>query len=442
MTRIIEVPIANIKIKTRRRDLCEDEAHSLAHSIAEIGLINPISISPDYTLLTGRHRLRAYELLGRETIPAIVRDVDDLTAELLEIDENLKRNELTVLEQGEHIIRREQVLEAMGARAESGFNGNQYTSPKVGGEMVSPPKTTENLASEIGLSKRSFQQRKQIAKGIAPDVKAKIGQFEVSNSTSQLLTLARKNEDEQREIADKIASGEAENVTEAVQQLDDTHDDETNPLPWDTEEVETPILLPKGGNKSNRKTDPAEEGGLDFCQTPPYALLPLLPYLPTHWTLWEPARGEGYLEAALKDKDFSVVSSCILAGQDFFEYTPDGWDVLVTNPPFSIKYDWLERCYELGKPFALLLPVETLGTQSGQYQFAEHGIEIILIDKRINFKMPEKGWEGSGSQFPTAWFTWGLNIGQQMTFERIDQAHINAWKRQCEAEEMAPPAAA
>ena len=219
-------------------------------------------------------------------------------------------------------------------------------------------------------------------------------------------------------------------------------DEDTEPLPWDTEEVETPILLPKGGNKANRKTDPAEEGGMDFCQTPPYALLPLLPYLPPHWTLWEPARGEGYLEAALKDKDFSVVSSCILTGQDFFDYTPDGWDCVVTNPPYSIKYTWLRRCYELGKPFALLLPIETLGTQSGQYQFAEHGIEIILIDKRINFKMPEKGWEGSGSQFPTAWFTWGLDIGQQMTFERIDQAHLNAWKRQCEAEEMAPPMAA
>ena len=35
---------------------------------------------------------------------------------------------------------------------------------------------------------------------------------------------------------------------------------------------------------------------------------------------------------------------------------------------------------------------------------------MIVMDRRINFKMPQLGWEGSGSQFPVAWFTNGLGI--------------------------------
>lgn len=75
--------------------------------------------------------------------------------------------------------------------------------------------------------------------------------------------------------------------------------------------------------------------------------------------------------------------------------------------------------YQLGKPFALLMPVEVLGAKSAQRNFKAHGIEVILLDKRVNFKMPEKGWLGSGAQFPTAWFTWGLNIGKQITFATL-----------------------
>jgi hypothetical protein len=36
--------------------------------------------------------------------------------------------------------------------------------------------------------------------------------------------------------------------------------------------------------------------------------------------------------------------------------------------------------------------------------------------------MPLIGWEGSAAQFPVAWFTWGLDLGQQMTFARLARA--------------------
>lgn len=172
--------------------------------------------------------------------------------------------------------------------------------------------------------------------------------------------------------------------------------------------------------KTNRAGDLYVPQGFDACQTPPAAIDPLLPFLDVSWTVWEPACGEGLLVEALYDSGFHDVEiSDLLTGKNFFEYAPTSWDCLVTNPPYSIKYKWLERCYQLGKPFALLLPVETLGAATAQVLFREYGVELILLDKRVNFKMPNKGWDGGGAQFPVAWFTWGLGIGQQLTFGRL-----------------------
>lgn len=180
----------------------------------------------------------------------------------------------------------------------------------------------------------------------------------------------------------------------------------------------------KRDNKANREGDIYTPKGYDLCQTPAYALDPLLPYLTEFTTIWEPARGEGYLEAALYDAGFDVIPTDIQTGQNYFEFEPGrSWDCSVTNPPYSIKYKWIERCYELGKPFALLMPVETLGAKSAQRFFKEYGLEIIFLDRRVNFKMPNKGWDSS-AQFPVAWFTWGLNIGEQMTFAKIESNDI------------------
>ena len=54
-----------------------------------------------------------------------------------------------------------------------------------------------------------------------------------------------------------------------------------------------------------------------------------------------------------------------------------------------------------------------------QHLFEKYGIEIILLSKRIDFKMPFKKWTGKGAQFPVAWYTWGLNIGNQLNFGKI-----------------------
>lgn len=162
--------------------------------------------------------------------------------------------------------------------------------------------------------------------------------------------------------------------------------------------------------KANHAPDPS---GMDVCNTPPYALDPLLPYIRPAWVVWEPAASVGYLSRAIEPHVLSVcatelrtedIGEDVRGGINFFTWRPPSWfDAIVTNPPYSLKYDWLERCYDLGKPFALLVPVETIGAQAAQRLMERHGAEILLLNRRVNFEMPRKGWNGSAAQFPVLW---------------------------------------
>jgi ParB family chromosome partitioning protein len=67
------IAIAKIKVGERYRVDLGDIA-GLAASIVEIGLLNPITIKEDGTLLAGQRRLEAFKLLGRTKIPVRIWD--------------------------------------------------------------------------------------------------------------------------------------------------------------------------------------------------------------------------------------------------------------------------------------------------------------------------------------------------------------------------------
>jgi len=213
--------------------------------------------------------------------------------------------------------------------------------------------------------------------------------------------------------------------------------------------------------KTNQLSDETKSLTYDRCQTPAYALTPLLRHIPTELQVWEPASGEGNIVKTLEYFNYTVTPTDLLTGQNFFHYSlaSDALDCQITNPPFSIKYEWLAQSYELGLPFALLMPVETIGAARAQRLFDNYGIEIIYMDKRINFKMPShKTWEEtlkptivlddsgepvyiidkktgelkqkltSGAQFPTAWFTHGFNFGKEMIFETVERV-LMGWEK-------------
>src|ERR1700728_2762955 len=89
-------------------------------------------------------------------------------------------------------------------------------------------------------------------------------------------------------------------------------------------------------------------GHPDNFQTPPSALDPLLPYLKKEWAIWEPACGRGNLVRGLKERGYEAYGTDIMAGNCFLKTPlPDGCSAILSNPPFSLKHQFLARCYEL-----------------------------------------------------------------------------------------------
>ena len=132
----------------------------------------------------------------------------------------------------------------------------------------------------------------------------------------------------------------------------------------------------------------------DECYTPSEAVTPLLKYLDKDKVWYEATSG---LSKSIVMCMRSSGYVCMESEGDFFNQQ-NVYDGVVTNPPYSIKDKFIERCYELDKPFALLLPVSSLqGIKRGQ-MFKENGIELLVLNKRIDFT-------GKGSpHFGIAWF--------------------------------------
>ena len=215
----IDYPLARIKVGQRMRPLAPAEVEAMAESLRQIGLLNAIHLLPDGTLVAGNHRRAAAELLGWTHIRARIVELNEIDAELAEIDENLRRSNLSILEEAEHLLRREELLEAKGARAKPG--DNQHTAGDGGGATVAPPPaTTAGMAKGAGLSERSAQMRLQIARNLDSEAKAAIRGTDLASSTTQLVELARQPAERQRTIAAMLATGRADNVPHAVALLD------------------------------------------------------------------------------------------------------------------------------------------------------------------------------------------------------------------------------
>ena len=100
-----EVPIGSISVNPYQpRDVFDEDAlNSLSLSIREVGVLQPVLIrrksSDTFELIAGERRWRAAKRAGKETIPAIVRDIEDLTSLEHALVENLHRQDLGPLEE-------------------------------------------------------------------------------------------------------------------------------------------------------------------------------------------------------------------------------------------------------------------------------------------------------------------------------------------------------
>ena len=100
-----DVPIGSISVNPYQpRDVFDEDAlNSLSLSIREVGVLQPVLIrrksSDTFELIAGERRWRAAKRAGKETIPAIVRDIEDLTSLEHALVENLHRQDLGPLEE-------------------------------------------------------------------------------------------------------------------------------------------------------------------------------------------------------------------------------------------------------------------------------------------------------------------------------------------------------
>lgn len=153
----------------------------------------------------------------------------------------------------------------------------------------------------------------------------------------------------------------------------------------------------------------------DECYTPEYAIEPLLPFLKKNWLIWDCAFGSGRLAQHFENKGFKVTGSNAV---NFLTDDMEDFDIIITNPPYSLKDKFLEKAFQIGKPFAFLLPLTTLEGMKRGEMFRNNEIQIIIPNRRINFEIPSGK---KSSWFATAWFCYKLNLPKQLNFVRLQR---------------------
>jgi ParB family chromosome partitioning protein len=145
-----EIPTSSIKLIGDRRAINRKEVERLKKSISVEGLFHPITVYPlrgiwkgQFGISAGGHRFAAYKELGVKTIRATI--ISREAAKRYESSENLYRNELSILDRSEAIVRNARTHEK-----------SETDGPIRGGKQPSD-KQYSRLARETGSAERQSQ---------------------------------------------------------------------------------------------------------------------------------------------------------------------------------------------------------------------------------------------------------------------------------------------
>jgi ParB-like chromosome segregation protein Spo0J len=116
--------------------------------------------------------------LGRETIPAVVTEMDDLRAELALIDENLCRNDLSVAERAAAQARRKAIYQQLHPETKNGAAGKHRPKSQLGqlgqAEESAAPRFDEAAAAATGQSERAVRRDVTRGEALGEDTLAKV----------------------------------------------------------------------------------------------------------------------------------------------------------------------------------------------------------------------------------------------------------------------------
>jgi N6-adenosine-specific RNA methylase IME4 len=251
--------LALIEVGERLRLARPDAVAELARSMAEVGLLNPITVTPSLHLVAGNHRLQAARLLGWDSIAVNVVDIDDNATRLAEIDENLVRNELSALERAEHLAQRKSIYEAMHPEAKHGATGKGR--PKSGQVGHSIASFADATAEQLNESARNIRRDLAIVEKLPQAIRDQIRSLPIADNKQELSRLAAVGANERACVAAEIASG-AKSVRQAQRAVvARAIRAEAPPLPGGRYRV---LVIDPPWAYEKRENDPSHRSALDY----------------------------------------------------------------------------------------------------------------------------------------------------------------------------------
>lgn len=208
MAEFKRILISDIVVPERLRAVEEEHAIAIAQSIVEHGLINPITVrsTPNakggkYTLVAGAHRIRAEQINEVAEIDAMIVEGDKAEAQLIEITENLFRNDLSVLDRAVFVQSYRDIWEKKHGKVEAGRPGNSANLALLLEEEAESGGFSLHVADRMGLSRRAYFRLNKIAQDLHPDVRAAVRGTAVADNQSALLKIAKMEPQKQRQAA-------------------------------------------------------------------------------------------------------------------------------------------------------------------------------------------------------------------------------------------------
>ena len=226
----MKMAIDEIIVRPGRREAAAHDVRELAESMKALGLLNPVTVSPNRVLIAGLHRLEAAKSLGWTEIECNVCDLEETRAELAEIDENYVRYNLTALEKADLVKRRKTLYESLYPEKKAGVAQAMGMNRAKGNNVSCTVQPTmksflDDTAEKLGVHRSTVARMVQIAENMTPEAQKILKNTKVGNGT--LLAISRMTPEQQTEAATLLAEGKIKSVKEYQATLPDVETDGT-----------------------------------------------------------------------------------------------------------------------------------------------------------------------------------------------------------------------
>ena len=214
LEKIQEIPLSELHpFKNHPFKVKDDEAMmETADSIKQYGVLVPAIARPDpeggYELVAGHRRHRASELADKETMPVIVRDLDDDAATIIMVDSNLQRESLLPSERAFAYKMKLEAMKHQGDRVD-------LTCSQVGNKLEGK-KSSEILAEQVGQSKNQIFRYIRLTE-LIPELIDMVDEKKIALSPAYELSFLKK--EEQVDLLDAIDSEQATPSLSQAQRL-------------------------------------------------------------------------------------------------------------------------------------------------------------------------------------------------------------------------------